>query len=100
MHLSLTISSDAYFCVYTTAFKTAPGHVTAYTRRESRHRHNTITEAVDSGCRRDFSGYPFAAHNMGRLFWQGIICFGLKQLSHYEDEMITLVWEIFAESLS
>lgn len=35
--------------------KTAPGHITAYTRRESRRRHNTITAAADPGCLRAFS---------------------------------------------
>lgn len=74
---------------------------TAYTRGESRRRHNTITEAADAGCLRAF---PLVAIPLLHTVWGDLSgrvssasCW--KSRGIYKDEMITLVWEISAESL-
>lgn len=71
MHLSLTISSDTYFCVYTTAFK---NRTRAHSSLQSK-RKQTQAQRSYWGCGFRlpesllFSGYPFATYNMERPFW-------------------------------
>lgn len=67
MHLSLSISSDADFCMYSTAFRLHWGTIPAYTQQESRQRHTAVTEAGGSSC---------------LLYWPSLCCMHLLVRQH------------------